>query len=37
LENLDSEVDVNITWEAIGGNIKISAKEILRLLIIEEA
>jgi hypothetical protein len=27
LENLDTEVDINRTWGAIRGNIKISANE----------
>jgi hypothetical protein len=29
LENLDAEVDINIAWETIRKNIKISAKESL--------
>jgi hypothetical protein len=29
LEDLDTEVDVNIAWETIRENIKISAKESL--------
>jgi hypothetical protein len=35
LENLDMEVDINRAWETIRENIKISAKECLRLLRIE--
>jgi hypothetical protein len=30
LENLDTEVDVNIAWETVRENIKISAKGSLR-------
>jgi hypothetical protein len=29
LEELDTEVEINSTWEMIRGNIKISAKESL--------
>jgi hypothetical protein len=32
LENLDTEEDINRAWKTIRENIKISAKESLRLL-----
>jgi hypothetical protein len=36
-ENLDTEMDINRTWETIREDIRISAKESLKLLSIEEA
>jgi hypothetical protein len=31
-KDLDAEVDINIAWETVRGNVKISAKENLLVL-----